>query len=185
MTQQERILSERSIVFDFSRAVNARRFDDHLHGLSHCMKAVDFVVETDRRILLLEVKDFEDPDAQEIAVVRPHVAAQLQEDLEDFRQGRWTQSVFVQKCRDTLLYSWGTQQIDFTDPPKPIFYCVVIGLSNLQTAELLAEQDRLLRQIPLVVPEGIPWRNFIQGCAVFNLESWNRVWGADFPVSRR
>ena len=39
-------LTEGDLQITFNNAIVCRKFDDHLaHGLSHCMKAVDFIVE--------------------------------------------------------------------------------------------------------------------------------------------
>ena len=36
---------------------SAEKFDGESHGLSHCMKAVDFIIETPRALNFLEIKD--------------------------------------------------------------------------------------------------------------------------------
>jgi hypothetical protein len=65
------ILQERGIRIEFPGALNGRKFDDGAtHGLSHCMKAVDFIVELSDQILFVEVKDPPDP-----ASLPPHVKA--------------------------------------------------------------------------------------------------------------
>jgi hypothetical protein len=52
------ILQEGTLQFDFAGAVDAYKFDEQdptmatFHGLSHCMKAVDFVVEYVMGLLL-------------------------------------------------------------------------------------------------------------------------------------
>ena len=46
----------------FNNVVHARRFDDVGRGLSHCMKAVDFIVELYDRYLFIEFKDPENPN---------------------------------------------------------------------------------------------------------------------------
>lgn len=57
-----KVFYEGTRCFDFTQAQDARRFDDASHGLSHCMKAVDFIAESKDHILLIEVKDFEAPN---------------------------------------------------------------------------------------------------------------------------
>ncbi len=57
-------MKEGDLQFNFSSAVSAKRFDDKDHGLSHCMKAVDFIVEEDKRILSIEIKDFQHPGSR-------------------------------------------------------------------------------------------------------------------------
>ncbi|KPA17645.1 hypothetical protein MHK_002179 [Candidatus Magnetomorum sp. HK-1] len=57
------LLIENDLEFDFRAAISAVRFDDENHKMSHCMKAVDFLVEWDKEFWLLEVKD---PSSREI-----------------------------------------------------------------------------------------------------------------------
>ena len=49
--------TEDDLQVTFNNVVHARRFDDSSHGLSHCMKVVDFVVELHDRYLFIEFKD--------------------------------------------------------------------------------------------------------------------------------
>lgn len=50
--------------FVFLDAIDGLKFDEQdksspfFHGLSHCMKAVDFVVELPQATLFVEIKDF-------------------------------------------------------------------------------------------------------------------------------
>ena len=54
-------LSEGDLRLTLPASVNGRKFDDdEQHGLSHCMKAVDWILELPDRICFIEVKD---PDA--------------------------------------------------------------------------------------------------------------------------
>lgn len=46
-------LTEGTLQFTFNDVAGGGRFDGRTHGLSHCMKAVDFIVElTDRYVHL-------------------------------------------------------------------------------------------------------------------------------------
>jgi len=59
------ILTEGDLSFTFNGALSAIQFDDgSTHGLTHCMKAVDFVVEFQDYYLFVEVKDPDHPSAQ-------------------------------------------------------------------------------------------------------------------------
>ena len=58
-------LTEGKLEFVFEGAVSARKFDGHDHGLSHCMKAVDFIVEFQDQYLFVEVKDPQNSGATE------------------------------------------------------------------------------------------------------------------------
>ena len=54
--------TEDDLQVTFNDVVQARRFDDIGHGLSHCMKAVDFIVELHDRYLFIEFKDPDNPN---------------------------------------------------------------------------------------------------------------------------
>ena len=47
------VLTEGKLQLTISNAVAARKFDDASHKLSHCMKAVDFVVELSDHYLFI------------------------------------------------------------------------------------------------------------------------------------
>ena len=57
------VLTEGNLQIAVNNAVNARKFDDQTHGMSHCMKAVDFVFELADRYLFIEFKDPQHPQA--------------------------------------------------------------------------------------------------------------------------
>lgn len=147
-----------------------RKFDDGaIHGLTHCMKAVDFVVEEEDRILFIEFKDPENPSAQ------PHDQKRF---LQQLLSGNLDADLKI-KYRDTFLYEWASGRAT-----KPIYYLVLLGASILTEADLLARTDALKRQVPVLGPGDKPWKKpLISGCAVMNIEAWNRVMSR-FPVTR-
>ncbi len=147
-----------------------RKFDDEkTHGLSHCMKAVDFIVELDESVLFIEFKDPEHPNStlkDSNTFIKKFLSGQIDADLKT-------------KYRDSWLYEWAQNRTQ-----KPIYYLVLIGASWLSDAELLDRTDSLKRQLPVISPSGQPWqKNFITDCAVFNLDTWNKTF-ANLPVSR-
>ena len=147
-----------------------RKFDDKAsHGLSHCMKAVDFIVEMQEQILFIELKDPDRPDAM------PTRSAEF---LQKFLSGDIDADLKT-KYRDSWLYEWAQGRVK-----KPIFYLVLIGASSLSPAELLARTEALKRQLPVAGPKDDPWKNpIVAGCAVMNLATWNKNL-PDMPVSR-
>lgn len=164
------ILSERDLQISLPAGVTGRKFDDiKTHGLSHCMKAVDFIVELDDRILFIELKDPDDPNA----------AADGQRlFMEEYRSARLDNKLKA-KYRDSFLYEWGSGRAS-----KPIHYLVLIGASVLSEADLLARTDALRRQIPVLGPGNKSWKKpFVAGCAVMNIEAWNKAL-PKYPVSR-
>lgn len=164
------VLVEGDLQIAIPNGTTARKFDDNAsHGLSHCMKAVDFIVEMNDRILFIELKDPEHPAA---------APANRQQFITKFLAGQIDGDLKV-KYRDSFLYEWGCQRTS-----KPIYYLVLIAASTLGPAELLARTDALKRQLPLMGPSASPWpRPFVAGCSVMNLAEWNKRL-PKFPVSR-
>lgn len=164
------VLAEDDLQITLPAAVAGRKFDDETsHGLSHCMKAVDFIVELEDRVLFVEFKDPENPSAlakDSAAFIKKFLSGQLDTDLKT-------------KYRDSWLYEWAEGRTK-----KPIIYLVLIGASTLSDAELLARTDALKRQIPVAGPGDRPWRKpFVAGCAVMNLAAWNKAL-PQIPASR-
>ena len=163
-------LREGNLQITFPRDAKARKFDDgESHGLSHCMKAVDFIVEEPNRISFIELKDPEHPHAKE---------ADRKEFIESFRSGALDEDLKY-KYRDTFLYQWASGRVG-----KPIFYWVIIAISNLTASDLLIRTDDLKRKLPLKGPPSGEWKQpIVAGCMVFNIDTWNRR-QPRFPLSR-
>lgn len=164
------VLAEDDLQITLPAGLVGRKFDDETaHGLSHCMKAVDFIVELEDRVLFIEFKDPENPNALQkdsAAFIKKFLGGQLDADLKT-------------KYRDSWLYEWAEGRAK-----KPIYYLVLIGASALSDADLLARTDSLNRQIPVVGPGGRSWKKpFVAGCAVLNLASWNKAL-PHIPASR-
>ena len=162
-------LREGNLQITFPRGAEARKFDDpESHGLS-CMKAVDFIVEEADRVLFIEIKDPDDPNAEE---------ARREEFVQKFLSGR-LDKVLKYKYRDTFLYQWASGGIN-----KPIYYWVIVALHRLTEVELSARTDDLKRKLPLKGPSSGRWkRSIAAGCMVFNIATWNRH-QPRFPLSR-
>ena len=156
------VLAEDDLQISLPAAAKGRKFDDEVtHRLSHCMKAVDFIVELKDRVLFIEFKDPENPKAlakDSAAFLNQFLSGQLDTDLKT-------------KYRDSWLYEWAAGRTK-----KPIIYLVLIGAGTLSDAELLARTDALKRQIPVTGPDDQPWKKpFVAGCAVMNLVAWNKA----------
>lgn len=147
-----------------------RKFDDRTHGLSHCMKAVDFIVELDDRMLFIEFKDPDDPTA----INRKNPA----EFIKDFQSGRLDADLQY-KYRDSYLYEMASGRAN-----KPIYYLVLIGANALSDADLLVRTEALKRKLPVLGVNGKAWKkSFVAGCAVMNLHAWNKALPM-YPASR-
>ena len=164
------VIAEDDLQIKLPAGAKARKFDDqNVHGLSHCMKAVDFIVDLDDRTFYIEFKDPQHPASQpkdREKFIRQFLSGQIDTDLKT-------------KYRDSFLYECGSARAS-----KPIYYLVLIGADVLSDADLLARTDSLKRQLPVYGPDGKQWKqNFIAGCAVMNLAAWNRFLPS-FPASR-
>ncbi|MCY4386099.1 MAG: hypothetical protein OXC18_03235 [Desulfurellaceae bacterium] len=164
------VLREGNLQITINNAIEARKFDDDAsHGLSHCMKAVDFVVELSDHYLFIELKDPQDPQ------VPTERASQY---YQEFKNGQLDENLKY-KYRDSFLYEWAAGRAN-----KPIDYLVLIALDVLDGSLLLTRQEGLERKLPLLGPGKRPWlRPIVRGCGVFNIDSWNRRY-PEYPVSR-
>lgn len=161
-------LQEGELEFTFPPGTRAVKFDGSLHGLSHCMKAVDFIVDFGGFYLFVEVKDPDDTKAT--AERRAQFVGELQ-------QPEFTRKLSL-KYRDSLLYRWAEQQ-----PEKPVRYVVLLQLATFQPAQYATIDQALKCAIPA---QGTPatWtRAVVDGVAVVDMGVWNAL-GAYGTVRR-
>lgn len=151
-------LSEGELLFRFPGAIDGEKFDGPGHGLSHCMKAVDLVVEWPDRLLFVEVKDPDQSGA--LPANRQAFVGKLRGDV-------LTRNL-AGKFRDSLLYRWALGR-----PDKPVTYAVLVQMSALGPVELITLGDKLKRQLPLQGPGWV--RRIASGVVVLDMARWNRV----------
>jgi len=163
------VFTEGNLQIQIPAGVQARKFDNGNHGLTHCMKAVDFIVELKDKYYFFEFKDPQHPrgnPTETAKFVKKFQAGEIDED-------------FKHKYRDSFLYEWASGKAD-----KPIYYFVLLALDALSEIELVARTDDLKRKLPYDGPPSGAWtQKIVQGCAVFNIDTWNRYL-TSFPVSR-
>ena len=163
------VLREGALELTLPHGVQGIKFDDREHGLSHCMKAVDFVVEEPDRILFIEFKDPDHPRANTDA---------REAFLQELRTGGKDDDL-VRKYRDSFIYRWAEEADE-----KPVVYFVLVAASQLDEAMLLARTEELKRKLPVEGPASGAWkRKIVAGCGVFNLETWNKHL-PQYPVTR-
>jgi len=148
------------------------KFDDKTtHGLSHCMKAVDFIIVENDRILFIEFKDPEHPNAK---------ATSTQKWMNEFSSGELF-PILSRKYRDSFLYEWASGNIN---NGLPIFYLVLLCISDLDDAALSTASEILRRNLPLDHPVHGKWgKKFAKDCFVLNLNAWNKQF-PQYPVNR-
>ena len=160
-------LTEGNLEISITDAVNARKFDDDNHGLSHCMKAVDFIIELPDRYLFIEFKDPENPnipDQYRASAVQNLRDSELDEELK-------------YKFRDTFIYEWAAGPAD-----KPVDYFVLLAVND---RPLLSRRlDLLERNLPQRLPPSVAWiQPLVHRCGVFNVDDWNAEF-PEYPVRR-
>ena len=154
------ILREGALELTLPSGVQGRKFDDPSHGLSHCMNAVDFILEEPKRTLFIEFKDPDHPDAR---------SGNKETFIKSLLSGGKDDEL-VRKFRDSFIYYWAEDKVK-----KPIIYLVLIATSKLDEAMLLARMEELKRKLPVEGPPSGVWRRQIAtNCCVFNIKTWNK-----------
>ncbi|MBF0583183.1 MAG: hypothetical protein HQL80_02980 [Magnetococcales bacterium] len=155
---------EGDLCFDFSSAETVIKLDDSAHGLSHLLKAVDFVVEWPDQFWLIEVKD-----PEHSAIPTEHQPNQKQCFADILQSGRLIAEHLFPKFRDSLLYLGMDRGI----PAKPMRYLVLICLSSLDPTQLHGLAESLFRTQWLSGPKD-DWSKHFSVMAL-NLAQWNRA----------
>ena len=163
-------LREGELQVKLPTSAQGRKFDDQAHGLSHCMKAVDWIVDLPDKVYFVEVKDLDSRGAASHNKRKGY--------LEDLKAGKQDRDL-VTKFRDSFIYLWACGQID-----KPIFYLVVIACQALDHAMLVQRTDALRRKLPSRVQK--TWKQAIaKDVLVLNERTWNENEQlSDFPMER-
>ena len=158
------ILQEGNLKFNFTGALSVFKFDEqnslspNFHGLSHCMKAVDFVAEYDDYYLFVEIKDPTDSARYDSVKDKNALIKNL-----------------VTKFRDTFIYRWAEQKLD-----KPVRYQCLVEVDNALILYLLKQ---LKCQLPTNKTPDHWYRSLTSLCAVVNMATWNKTF-SDIQVTR-
>jgi hypothetical protein len=150
---------EGTLRLDFTGCLNAERFDQPGRKRPEGMKAVDFVVEEAKRLLLVELKDPSDPKSsvgnREIFVREMKTNEMIHHEL-------------VPKARDTYCYLHLMKH-----DSKPCVYVVCIGAESLSLdpALLMNFKGRLLARLRQEADE--PWAlRYVEDCVVVTVQNW-------------
>ena len=165
-------LRERDLEIDFTDAIDAIVFDQMkadkpgYHGVGQ-MHRVDFVVELEKAILFVEVKDPGNPKAQAEGLAKFH--GELQDGT--------LSDTFAAKFIDTFLYRWAEDCLN-----KPVHYVslVTLGDSSLQPNF----SDEIAKKLPPMGKSVPRWqRQLAENCQVFNIDLWNQSF-PKWPATR-
>jgi hypothetical protein len=160
------------LLFNFPDGLSWSELDKQGVKLPMRMKFVDLVIERDRDILLVEIKD-------------PSHSRSPDKERNTYLKRLSDNSVLTQeltpKARDSYLYLHLMER-----DGKPFKYVVLLGLDafdpDRQKAIMFGFKDRLLTDIREESFEA--WkRKHIADCVVLSVESWNRHF-PDWPLRR-
>lgn len=160
------------LVFDFPDGLNWSELDRKGVKLPVRMKFVDLVIERDKDILLVEIKD-------------PSHSRSKDKERNTYLKRLTDNSVLTQeltpKARDSYLYMHLMER-----DSKPFKYIVLLGLDAfdpfIQKAVMTGFKDRLLAYLREESFEA--WRRkHIADCMVLSVESWNQVFPT-WPLRR-
>lgn len=165
-------LRERDLEIDFTDAIDAIVFDQMkadkpgYHGVGQ-MHRVDFVVELEKAILFVEVKDPGNPKAQAEGLAKFH--GELQDGT--------LSDTFAAKFIDTFLYRWAEDCLN-----KPVHY---VSLVTLGDSSLLPNfSDEIAKKLPPMGKSVPRWqRQLAENCQVFNIDLCNQSF-PKWPATR-
>lgn len=158
MTAEATSLEERDLVFNFTGALAVIKFDDGITHASSSIQPVDFIIEYVDCYRFIEVKDPDEPGAVNRAAF-----------TEKLRSGKLIRSL-AGKYRDSLFFRGF-----LNNQNKDTEYIVLLSMSALDDALLLAKQDELHRSIPFSHQN---WRcNSASACVILNMRQWKRRFG--------
>lgn len=138
------------------------------------MKFVDFIIEEEKRLILLEVKDPsrmpKDDDARAIAAIE----RERQDFVRQLKNDGWIHDELTPKARDTYTYLHLMAR-----DKKPILYVVLLGVDRLPfdaTPLLTNFRDRLSGRLQKETDQ--PWiKQYVANCLVLT----ERTWSTEFP----
>ncbi|MBF0438400.1 MAG: hypothetical protein HQL93_04685 [Magnetococcales bacterium] len=155
---------ENDLYFDFSKAVSVIKLDSLEHGLSHHMKAVDFVVEWQNQYWLIEVKDPENSTIPQEKRINS---------MNSFSDKMLSGSIMKQhlspKFRDSLVYLG----LDRGIPSKSMRYYALIGIESLDPLMLNSLADTFRQQDPVICGPKKGWTKSFE-FRIFNIALWNK-----------
>ncbi len=164
-------LRERDLEIDFTDAISGFVFDQmksqlpDYHGIDE-MHRVDLIAEFDEAIIFVEIKDPDNPAAQQEGIEKFHALL----------NAGTLSSTFASKFIDSFLYRWAEDEIH-----KPVHY---INLVTLEAELLPSLSDEIYRKLPPMGKSVPRWkRQLVENCQVFNIETWNENFPR-WPVTR-
>ncbi|MBU3179258.1 hypothetical protein KPL47_23475 [Clostridium estertheticum] len=155
----DKIIIEGEYSFDFSESIDAYKADDKTKA---GLKSVDFIVETEKTFLFIEVKNVDNKNT-------PKKQTQLW--LEKLKEPR---KVFLNdmggKFKDTLLHNFAMEKYF----QKPIRYIIILQFDIFDSKQ----RGRLKEELHAFLPMGLSNSEYkrkikIEKYDVVNIKQWN------------
>jgi hypothetical protein len=152
---------ESSITFDFSAALSAYKVD--IQGeIPNGFHMVDYLIETEKIMLLLEVKNLNVSKATEQS---------RKVFYEKLKSGKFTYDM-VYKYKDTLLYQMACDN----KIEKPIYYYVILEENEIPVNSRLAITKKIYSLLPWHMEKIVEIKNpLIENFAIISLSDWNHL----------
>jgi len=171
-------MREGELEFDFSAAKASEKLDA-TKIRPEGMMLVDFVVEEDQRLVMIEVKD---PSCKSKGG-NPDAEAALAKERSEFVKKVYNDTLIAKeltpKARDSYTYLHLMKRDN-----KPILYAFLLGADNLTLdhALLLGFKDRLLARLRQEADQ--PWaKHYVADCVVLTEHTWENAF-PQFPLAR-
>jgi hypothetical protein len=149
---------ELDLEITFLEAKAVIHFDDETYHGNSTMQRVDFIAEYEDRSIFVEIKDPDNPAAQNVPAFQ-----------QKLNSGKLVQSLSG-KFRDTLFFRSIQGKDDLS-----VVYVVLLSMKKLEAALLLTKQDELKKSIPI---RHTDWaRDCAASCIVLNVEQWKKRFG--------
>jgi hypothetical protein len=172
-------MKEGELDFDFTAAKSAEKLDDPLKKKPEGMMLVDFVVEEENRLIMIEIKD---PSAKAKGSDQNAENA-LQQNrigyIRDLQNDTLIAEKLTPKARDSYCYLHLMHR-----DTKPILYVFLLGVDNLPIDQhlLLSVKDRLLSKLEKEADQ--PWkRRYVSDCLVLTEQTWSSTF-PEYPLIR-
>lgn len=161
-----RVVQEKNLKFDFTKAEGLIVLDKEPPSASHCMKAVDFLVEWPDQAWFVEVKD-----PQDASIPAKYKKRQCDAFHSSVVDGSLVRCVLAPKLKDSFLYCY----LENLLPRKRILYLVLVTVP-MDDAGKMTFRNTLKQQTCIIGPGKRPWqREYVADVAVFDISSWNSL----------
>jgi len=165
--------------FDFTAAQSVEKLDSPLKQKPEGMKLVDFVVEEERRLIMIEIKDPSgkakggDPDAEK----------GLQHNRTEYVKKLQNNTLIIEELTPKARDSYSYLHLMKRDT-KPILYVFLLGIDKLAIDHflLLDVKERLLKRLRKEADQ--PWRrDYVSDCVVLTEKTWSATF-PEYPLVR-